>query len=355
MTAVTAPSGPAPARRSRGWRSSWIEIVLFVAGTGLFAFLIRRVGAASIGQALVTVGPALPLIVGVEALAVLANTQSWRCTIAPTRRADVPFGRLVAARIVGDAVSYVIPAGAGEIPKVRFLSRYIPTELALASVAMAKLTEGIALGLFALLGLVAAWPILVTGRVSAVTIGVAAAAGVGLVTAGLLAARAGLSTAVIRLSRRLVTTLPDRARSTVTESPAVGETPSPQEGLVASTAWYLVGWLVNVAELWLACHFLGLRAPLGVVFAGEALGALFDAIFFFVPMRIGAAEGGRVFVFRLLGFSAEIGLTLGLVRRIRELTWTVAGLAIYPWLARVDRAAPGHETARDRRGAAVAT
>jgi hypothetical protein len=194
----------------------------------------------------------------------------------------------------------------------------------------------------------------VTGRVSAVTIGVAAAAGVGLVTAGLVAARAGLSTAVIRLSRRLVTTSPDRARSTAAESPAVAETPS-QGGLVASTVWYLVGWLVNVAELWLACHFLGLRASLGVVFAGEALGALFDAIFFFVPMRIGAAEGGRVFVFRLLGFSAEIGLTLGLVRRIRELTWTVAGLAIYPWLARVDRAAPGHETARDRRGAAVAT
>jgi Lysylphosphatidylglycerol synthase TM region len=355
MAAVTPSSGPVPARRSRGRCSSWIDIALFATGTGLFAFLIHRVGAASIARALVTLGPALPLIVGVEALAVLANTLSWRCTIPPARRADVPFGRLVAARIVGDAVSYVIPAGAGEIPKVRFLSRYIPTEVALVSVALAKLTEGIALGLFALLGLAAAWPMLVTSRVSAVTIVVVAAAGVGLVAAGLVAARAGVSTAVIRLFRRLVAILPDRPRSEVAGSPAVAETPSRQEGLVASTAWYLVGWLVNVAELWLACHFLALRASVRVVFAGEALGALFDAIFFFVPMRIGAAEGGRVFVFRLLGFSAEIGLTLGLVRRIRELVWTVAGLAIYPWLARVDKAAPGHEPARDRRDTAVAT
>ena len=122
--------------------------------------------------------------------------------------------------------------------------------------------------------------------------------------------------------------------------------------MVGSTIWHLVGWLVNVAELWLACHFLGLRAPLGVVFAGEALGVLFDGLFFFVPMRIGAAEGGRVFVFRLLGFSAGVGLTLGLVRRMRELAWTVAGLSIYPWLARVDGTERG--SGRDRPGTAVA-
>ena len=93
-------------------------------------------------------GLSLPLIIGIEAFAVLANTLSWRCTIAPERRGDVPFRRLMAARIVGDAVNYVIPAGAGEIPKIRLLSQYIPMELAVASVALAKLTEGIALGLF---------------------------------------------------------------------------------------------------------------------------------------------------------------------------------------------------------------
>ena len=103
---------------------------------------------------------------------------------------------------------------------------------------------------------------------------------------------------------------------------------------------------MNVAELWLACHFLGLRPSLGVVFAGEALGALCDGVFFFVPMRIGAAEGGRVFVFALLGFSAAQGLTLGLVRRVRELAWTTIGLAIYPWLGMGRRSRIGPATTR---------
>ena len=69
-------------------------------------------------------------------------------------------------------------------------------------------------------------------------------------------------------------------------------------------------------------------------------------------MRL-AAEGGRVFVFGLLGFGTGIGLTLGLVRRIRELAWTVAGLAIYPWLARGDRPVPGRGTGQDRHGRVV--
>lgn len=352
MVTSATLAGPAPARRPRGWRSSWVEIALFLAGAGLFAFLIHRIGTATIADALASLGFSLPLIIGVEAFAVLANTLSWRCTIAPEWRADVPFRRLLAARIVGDAVNYVIPAGAGEIPKIRLLSQYIPMELAVASVALAKLTEGIALGLFAILGLVVAWPILTASAVSGVTIAVAAGAGVGLVVGCLVAVRLGFSAAVVRLFRRLVATQRERVRfpeAAVSTDTGMGAF---RQGLVGSTIWHLVGWLVNVAELWLACHFLGLRAPLGVVFAGEALGVLFDGLFFFVPMRIGAAEGGRVFVFRLLGFSAGVGLTLGLVRRIRELAWTVAGLSIYPWLARVDGTERG--SGRDRPGTAVA-
>lgn len=47
------------------------------------------------------------------------------------------------------------------------------------------------------------------------------------------------------------------------------------------------------------------------------------------------------------GFSAAQGLTLGLVRRVRELAWTTMGLAIYPWLGMGptlgDRAGRGRE------------
>ena len=343
MAALTTLAGPARGRRPGVWRSSWLEILLFATGSALLVLLVRRIGTVPIVEALGTLGPALPLIIGVEALAVLANTQSWRCTIAPERRGDVPFTRLVAARIVGDAVSYVIPAGAGEIPKVRLLARYVPMELAVASVALAKVTEGIALGLFGILGLAVAWPILTARAVSGVTIAVALAVGVALVAGSVVALRAGLLTAIARLFFQ-------HGRPGETVASAKGDASPLRRGLIASTLWHLLGWLVNVVELWLACHLLGLGASLDVVFAGEALGVLFDAMFFFVPMRIGAAEGGRMFVFRLLGFGAATGLTLGLVRRIRELAWTAAGLAIYPWLVRAARPSEDTGAGRDRRG-----
>jgi uncharacterized membrane protein YbhN (UPF0104 family) len=353
MATSTALEGLAPRGRSGGWRSSWLEIVLFGAGAGLFALLIYRIGPALIAETLWTLGPALPLIIGVEALAILANTLSWRCTIPPERRGDVPFTRLVAARIVGDAVNYVIPAGAGEVARVRLLGRYVPMELAVASVAVAKVTEGIALGLFGIAGLVVAWPILTARAVSPVTIGTAALGGLALVVGCVAALRAGLLTTVVRLFRRHGVSQAVHVRLREPSMPTEVEVVPRRRGLIASTLWHLLGWLVNVAELWLACHFLGLGASLDVVFAGEALGVLFDAVFFFVPMRIGAAEGGRMFVFRLLGFSAAIGLTLGLARRIRELAWTIAGLAIYPWLARAGGPANGRGTGRDQEGRVV--
>src|SRR5262245_47068815 len=310
-----------------------LGIALFVTGSGLFALLLWKIGTTAITEALAVLGPALWLIVGVELFAILANTLSWRCTIDRQRRRDMPLGRLMAARIVGDALNYVIPAGAGEIWKARLLSRYITAEAAITSVALAKVTEGMALGVFGLLGLAAVWPIVATTPARAVPIIVAALVGAGLAAGSLVAVRLGMIAAVVRLFQRL------RSGLVVDPRPALEAATSETEGssirptrVAVSTAWHLAGWLVNVAELWLACHFLGLRPSLGVVFAGEALGALCDSVFFFVPMKIGAAEGGRVFLFALLGLGAAQGLALAAIRRVRELAWTAIGLVIYPWL-----------------------
>jgi len=348
MTNLSTPARPVPRGGLRGRLFRWLEAMLFLTGGGLFAALLLKIGTAPILEALVGLGPSLWLIVGIELVAIAANTLSWRCTIAPERRGDVPFGRLMAGRIVGDALNYVIPAGAGEISKVRLLSRAMPVGPALASVALAKLTEGIALGLFGVLGLIVAWPILVTDAASSVPIAVATFVGVGLAVGCLVAMRFGLFSTAVRIVHRLGMRCLDGSRLAGAAMSVDGEMSRfrrERTGAVArSTIWHLIGWLVNVGELWLACHFLGLRPSLGVVFAGEALGVLCDAVFFFVPMRIGAAEGGRVLVFTLLGFSAAQGLALGLVRRVRELAWTAIGLAIYPWLGM----GPAHGDRTDR-------
>jgi hypothetical protein len=57
-----------------------------------------------------------------------------------------------------------------------------------------------------------------------------------------------------------------------------------------------------------------------------------DGILFFVPAKVGTQEGGKVLLFAMLGLDPARGLTVGVVRRIRELTYAGLGLAILAWL-----------------------
>ena len=57
-----------------------------------------------------------------------------------------------------------------------------------------------------------------------------------------------------------------------------------------------------------------------------------DGILFFVPGKIGTQEAGKVLLFAALGLDPARGLTVGVVRRIRELTYAVLGLLALGWL-----------------------
>jgi hypothetical protein len=49
---------------------------------------------------------------------------------------------------------------------------------------------------------------------------------------------------------------------------------------------------------------------------------------FFVPAQIGVAEGGSVAACVALGLSSATGLSLALVRRVRETAWIGVGLLL---------------------------
>jgi hypothetical protein len=59
----------------------------------------------------------------------------------------------------------------------------------------------------------------------------------------------------------------------------------------------------------------------------ETGSVLIDGILFFVPAKVGTQEGGKVLLFAVLGLNPARGLTVGVVRRIRELTYAGLGLA----------------------------
>src|SRR5690349_17849917 len=121
-----------------------LERVLLVAGIALFAFLIWELGPQTVLANLRLVGWGIVLIIGQEIVAYLANTLGWLAAFAPPRP-HLGFGRMVAARMAGDAVNYVTPTATigGEFVRLRMLRGHADETELMASVTIAKLTQTI--------------------------------------------------------------------------------------------------------------------------------------------------------------------------------------------------------------------
>ena len=65
----------------------------------------------------------------------------------------------------------------------------------------------------------------------------------------------------------------------------------------------------------------------------ETGSVLIDGILFFVPAKVGTQEGGKVMLFAALGLNPARGLTVGVVRRIRELVYAGLGLVVLGWMS----------------------
>jgi glycosyltransferase 2 family protein len=95
-----------------------------------------------------------------------------------------------------------------------------------------------------------------------------------------------------------------------------------------SISYAFVGWLIGLAELYVTLYFLGYNLSLTDLWLIEALAQLIRNASFFIPLNIGAQEGGMILIFTALGMPGTLGITVSFVRRIKELIWVFLGLAI---------------------------
>jgi hypothetical protein len=101
----------------------------------------------------------------------------------------------------------------------------------------------------------------------------------------------------------------------------------------ASLGCFVLGWAVGAAEIYLILRRVGDAVDWRTALALETGSVLLDGILFFVPAKVGTQEGGKVALFAALGLSPARGLTVGVVRRIRELVYAGLGLVALAWLS----------------------
>jgi hypothetical protein len=89
----------------------------------------------------------------------------------------------------------------------------------------------------------------------------------------------------------------------------------------------------------------------------ESVNRAVNAIFPFLPLRLGVDEGGAALVFKALGYTTAAGVSLAVIRKIRSIFWIGVGLVCMAryaiWKGGAARpsleAADGDETAHRQR------
>jgi uncharacterized protein (TIRG00374 family) len=96
-----------------------------------------------------------------------------------------------------------------------------------------------------------------------------------------------------------------------------------------SFVYCFLGWMAGLIEVFLILYLLGIPVDTVSAYIIESLSTAARGVTSFIPGSVGGQEGGIIAIFVSLKLSASIALTFGILRRLRELIWTGAGLFIF--------------------------
>lgn len=326
-------------RPARRFRLPIVPLLLSALGTLFLLWLVRDYGFAAVLARLSQIQPGwLAVYAAIEIALFTGYTIRWRYLLRALDH-DVPFGRLLNARLAGLSIGSLTPGAklGGEPLRAYMVAKDgVRAGPAIASVVVDRGLELLAnivfaiayCALFALRDRTAAGQVLL------------------VVGASGLAFLVGLAMVLRRLKRgdglvpRPFVAVVERLGGS---KAAVGDTEHALRALVFQhrrlLAWCAVAALAMNALVFAeyAALFAAFAArPSAPELAGSLLGVgLAHALP--VPASIGALEGAQAVVMHVAGGSSELGLVAAAVARVRDIVWTVPGLvclALWTWRRR---------------------
>ena len=318
-----------------------ITLAAAVIGLVLFAWAVREAGPAEIADGIRRIGWGLVPILAIGGVRFLLRAESWR--LCMPRGVRMPFGRAFSAFLAGDAIGNVTPFGpvASEPTKIFLIRHRLATAGAVSSLAIdnvvyaASVMTITAIGAVVMLATVEL-PFALRDAALFTLIGLVVAAALGLrVMRGFWTGEKG-----------------DRPRwrerlAAVRESIVAFSAGHPAR-VWRVYALHMGFHALTVLETYLALRWLtgdsGATLAQSVTFA--ALNRVVQVAFKFVPFLVGVDEASSGAFAPLLGVDLGSAVALAVVRKIRVLFWTGAGLlltAAHPARAAQATGRPGTE------------
>jgi uncharacterized protein (TIRG00374 family) len=312
-------------------RARLYRAAMLVCGAALFAYLIYTMGPATVLAAFQALSWRLLVVIVFPCVALkMFDTLAWRFAFPPHER--VPFLSLARSLLAGQAVASTTPAGVvgGNAVMAWMLRDRVSLRESVSSLIIVQTTSTASQGLFLLLGiLLARWtlsPSVALVRVMEWLLLLEAIGVVGFIAVQMRGIVAGGYGMLGRFGFSGGAALGEAA--THVDQALVAFYRCQPRRLALSLASNLLGWIARAGETWLILYLLGaaISVPTALIIEAFATGISFAT--FFLPTDVGVEEGGAVATFLALGLSGATGLSLALVRRVREVAWTGLGLLL---------------------------
>jgi hypothetical protein len=331
----------------------WLQIVSFVVGLALFAYLIKQTGLSNIMDYLAMMGWGFAAIIALSAVRNVMRAASWYYTIDPPHR-HITFWSLANVMLAGEAIKYLTATGPllGEPAKAAMVRREVPLVEGLSSVVVENLIYNLTVFLVMLAGLPAlAWLIDVPHRLQ-VAAGVFAALLILAIGFVWLAVR-GRWFILARMLEQLRRLTARRAIDEAGNPPArfakiIGRVREIEANVYTFYehrrgaffgifAVNMLSHLINVFEVCLILALMNLPASLAAGFVIEAVTKVINGAFFFVPTRAGVYESGNALTLNAIGLGTNAGVALAIIRKLRAFIWVAYGLGAIAVIAFKDR------------------
>ena len=323
--------------KARNRKLARFGIIFGILGLILFAYFVRKAGVTQILEGIKRLGFGFLLVLAISSTRHMVRALAWtKCFEAPY---SLKFRHALEARLMGDAVGNIVPlasAAVSEPSKAAFVTNRVPLLASLSAIALENIFYSMSVVLFIFSGTTA---LLLTvslpkglhyASIAALVITV------GIVPLGYLVLRKrvkflsgamsflfgrGIARAWMEKGLPGARALEDRIYSFYEGN---------GNKCIAIFLLELCFHAAGVTEIYVTLWFISdLVAPtLLTAFILESVNRVIVVVFKFMPFRLGIDEAGTGKISEVLGFSDNIGVTLAIVRKGRDLFWTAVGMGL---------------------------
>lgn len=316
-------------------RSVWRPSRLLLGGAGclLLAYFILKIGLGTVLAQVARFGPWFLATIAIAFAGLFVQACAWGLVQAAHFR-PVPLRRLFRAKIISDSLNALIPSASigGDAARAFLIRRQAPLTEGIPGVLVDKTIEFTSGVLFLVTGFLLSLIFVDLPRWMNVAAAICLVGSVAGVVLLVLFQRKGTFWALSRVAR----IVPRVGLFAVRREAGIRQLDRNLRLVYANVnartalaaLLHLVSRILGAAEIFVIMRVLGAPATfVQAVFIAAGV-SIVNTAFFVVPGHVGVMESAHAVILQSLGFGAGLGLSLGLIRRLRKLATMAVGVVL---------------------------